>query len=129
VVLFVLALLAIVGVAFGAVGWYANRTYYVAFDDKNQVAIFQGRPGGVLWMKPKVDETFTDLTRDELTGVQIDRIEGEPSIANKREADRAVEQIRFEVDTEQAETTTTTTTTTTTLPGGFVPPTTPTSPP
>jgi len=123
VVLFLVALVAIVAVAVGAIGWYANSTYYVAFDDKNQVAVFQGRPGGVLWLKPKVDETFTDLTRDELTGVQIDRIEGEPSFASKREADRAVEQIRFEVETEQAETTTTTTTTTTTsLPGGFVPP-------
>ena len=131
VVLFIVALVAIVAVAIGAIGWYANSTYYVAFDDKNQVAIFQGRPGGVLWMKPKVDETFTDLTRDELTGVQIDRIEGEPSFADKREADRAVEQIRFEVDTEQAETTTTTTTstTTTTLPGGFIPPSPTTGPP
>jgi protein phosphatase len=131
VVLFLIALIAIVGVAFGAVGWYANRTYYVAFDDKNQVAIFQGRPGGILWVEPKVDQTFTDVTRDELTGVQIDRVEGEPSFTSRREADRFVEQIRFEVDTEQTESTTTTTTTTTStsLPGGFPPTSTTTSPP
>jgi protein phosphatase len=122
VVLFVLALLAIIGVAVGSVGWYANRSYYVAFNDKNQVAIFQGRPGGVLWVDPRVEQTFTDLTRDQLTGVQVDRLEDQPSFTSKRDATRAVETLRFEVDSEQDRTTTTTTTTTSTLPTTLTPP-------
>ena len=39
-------------VAFGAVVWIGRRTYYVAFDDANQVVIYRGRPGGVLWIDP-----------------------------------------------------------------------------
>ena len=34
-----------------AIGWYARSTYYVGFDG-DQVAIYKGRPGGVLWFEP-----------------------------------------------------------------------------
>ena len=61
VVTFVLALLVIVGVAFGAVSWAAKRTYYVGFAG-NDVAVYQGRPGGLLGIDPELEDRL-DLER------------------------------------------------------------------
>ena len=52
VVLFVVAVAAVIGVVFGAVNYYGRHTYYVGFD-QNEVVIFKGRPGGVLWIHPR----------------------------------------------------------------------------
>lgn len=111
VVLFLLALLAVFGVAFGAVGWYANRTYYMAFAGSDEVAIFRGRPGGVLWFDPMVEQSFAGLTRNDLTPAEVARVEGENSFSNRSDAERAVDTLRFEVDERTAATTTTTTST------------------
>ena len=45
----------ILGGAAGAVGYYARNTYYVGFQG-DSVVIFKGKPGGVLWIKPTVEE-------------------------------------------------------------------------
>ena len=59
--LFAIPILLIVGVAIGAIGWYAQHSYFVAFDSKHQVVIYQGRPGGLLFWDPKpVRETRVD---------------------------------------------------------------------
>ena len=39
--------LAVLGISAGSVGWYARRAYYVSLAG-NQVAIYKGRPGGIL---------------------------------------------------------------------------------
>ncbi len=52
---FVLVLLLVLGAAAGAVGWYARRTYFVGFRD-GEVAILKGRPGGLLWFGPTVEQ-------------------------------------------------------------------------
>jgi PPM family protein phosphatase len=52
-VLFVMALIATLVVAGGFVDWYVKASYYVGFHDRS-VAIYEGRPGGFLWFKPKV---------------------------------------------------------------------------
>lgn len=56
VALFVILVLAVLGVAAAAVGYYARNTYYVGVRN-GQVTIFKGRPGGVLWFDPTVAET------------------------------------------------------------------------
>ena len=47
------------------VGVYARSGYFIGFDNNDNVAIYRGRPGGVLWFKPTID-TQTDLTGSEL---------------------------------------------------------------
>jgi protein phosphatase len=53
VVLFLVVLAALVAGIVYAIVYFANNTYYVGVQD-GQVAIFQGRPGGILWLKPTV---------------------------------------------------------------------------
>ncbi len=62
VVLFLFALLAVIGLTGVLITSYATHSYYVGLDGKN-VAIYRGRPGGVFWIHPKLVER-TDLTLD-----------------------------------------------------------------
>ena len=57
--------LAILGIAYWAVSWYASSNYYVDATDGN-VVIYQGTPGGFLTWDPEVVEV-TDLTVSELS--------------------------------------------------------------
>jgi protein phosphatase len=54
---FLIALFAIVGVAFGAIVFYARHSWYVDLADDSTAVIYQGRAGGVLWFEP------TEVTR------------------------------------------------------------------
>ena len=56
--LFVVLLGVVVGAGATAVGWYARHTYYVGIDRGN-IAIFKGRPGGLLWFEPTLDQRTT----------------------------------------------------------------------
>jgi len=56
VVLFVGSLLVLGAFVFGFVWWTGTHTYYVGVDG-SQVVIFQGKPGGLLWIDPKLAET------------------------------------------------------------------------
>ncbi len=66
--LFAVPILLIFAVAVGAIGWYARNSYFIAFDAKGQVAIYQGRPGGILFWDPKL-ETTTAARSKNLTAV------------------------------------------------------------
>ncbi len=57
VVGFVVALSLVLGGAVASVAWYARSAYFVTIMH-GHIAIFQGRPGGVLWFQP----TLTHLT-------------------------------------------------------------------
>jgi protein phosphatase len=61
---FVLALLLVLGGAAAAIGVYARGSYYVGLDN-SRVAVFQGRPGGLLWFKPTVKQR-TDLAEADV---------------------------------------------------------------
>jgi protein phosphatase len=104
VVAFLVVLAAVIGGAFAAVVWYATSYYYVGFDDTGAVTVYQGHPGGVLWIDPKVVERHPDLTEDNLRQDARDRVEGQAEQTSRSKADRFVENLS------------TTTTTTTTLP-------------
>ena len=54
---FVVALSLVLGGAVASVAWYARSAYFVTIMH-GHIAIFQGRPGGVLWFQP----TLTHLT-------------------------------------------------------------------
>lgn len=85
VALFVLVLLGILGAAVAAVGFYARGSYYVGLSGE-QVVIYKGRPGGLLWFDPTVEER-TDLVVDQLRGSQEQALRDgkeEPSLEDAR---------------------------------------------
>jgi protein phosphatase len=82
---FTLVLLLIVAGAFGAITWYARSTYYVGIDG-DRVAIFKGRPDGLLWFDPTLEQR-TDLPIDAVPPArkaQLEHGKEEPSLAAAR---------------------------------------------
>ncbi|MGH9206335.1 MAG: Stp1/IreP family PP2C-type Ser/Thr phosphatase [Acidimicrobiales bacterium] len=82
VVAFLLLLLVVLAGVVTAVGWFATRSYYVGIDG-NQLAIYQGRPGGFLWFQPHVS-VFTGVTTSEVLPSRLDDLRNgmeEPSVA------------------------------------------------
>jgi serine/threonine protein phosphatase PrpC len=105
IALFVVGLIVVVGATLVAVGAYARSGYYVDFDDDDEVVVvYRGRPGGVWWFDPTTLE-ITDLRRDELGPVDIERIAAQPTFGARRDVTLYLTTV-----------TTTTTTTTTTIP-------------
>ncbi|MDQ6799029.1 MAG: Stp1/IreP family PP2C-type Ser/Thr phosphatase [Actinomycetota bacterium] len=94
VVAFLVTLAAVLGVGIVAIGWYARNTYYVGLDG-DRVAIFKGRPGGLLWFDPTLQERKPLTTRDVLQSRLPDLRAGreEPT---KAAADRYVNNLRQE---------------------------------
>ena len=118
VALFVLAILAVVGTAVYAMAWYARGAYYVGLDSE-QVAIFRGRPGGLLWFDPTLVERKQQPLGSELLPAQRTALEAGHEVSSKAAADRYVNNLRQEVEARRASTTTTTLvspTTSTTVP-------------
>ena len=52
---FLAVLLMILGGIAAAVWWFGERSYFVGLQG-NQVAIFKGRPGGLLWIQPSLNQ-------------------------------------------------------------------------
>jgi PPM family protein phosphatase len=117
--LFLLVLVAILVAAGGSVWWYGRNTYYVGLDG-DRVAIFKGRPGGVLWLDPTLEQRTT-LRLDEVPPARRADVRSGREEATLEDARRYVANLR-----EQAEELNppTTTTTSTTIVGYFPPPTT-----
>jgi hypothetical protein len=114
VVAFVVALLVVVGVVLGAIVWTGNNTYYVGFDGKN-VAIYQGKPGGVLWIEPTLVET-TDITSSELPEDVRAAVAANKEFGSAGAATRFVVTLQAIVEDQADSTSTTTASTTTTRP-------------
>jgi PPM family protein phosphatase len=107
-----------VGTAVYAMAWYARGAYYVGLDQE-QVAIFRGRPGGMLWFDPTLVERKQQPAGSELLPAQRTELEAGHEVSSKAAADRYVNNLRQEVEARRATTTTTTlvpTTTSTSLP-------------
>ena len=118
VAVFLFAIVAVVGTAVYAMAWYARGAYYVGLDNE-QVAIFRGRPGGMLWFDPTLVERKQQPPGAELLPAQRTELEAGHEVSSKAAADRYVNNLRQEVEARRAPTTTTT----------LVPPTTTTSVP
>ncbi|MDQ4088694.1 MAG: hypothetical protein M3163_00065, partial [Actinomycetota bacterium] len=115
VFVFVVALLAILGSAVYAVAWYARGAYFVGIDSE-QVAIFRGRPGGLLWFDPTLVERKQQPTGAELLPAQRIELESGHEVSSKAAADRYVNNLRQEVEARRAPPTTTSTTVPVTIP-------------
>lgn len=116
VLAFLLLLLLIGGVVVGAIGWSAQRSYFVAFEG-DRVTIFKGKPGGVLFFDPEVHRRTT-LTRDDVLPLYLDDVEGSKEFSSSDAANRYVSRLTQAAEEAEAQSTTTTAATTTTKAGG-----------
>lgn len=91
VAIFGLLFLAVLGAAAGAVGWQARRTYYVGFRG-DDVAVFRGKPGGLLWFDPTFEEG-TDLSRDDVPAASLRDVEAGKEVATLDAARRYVDNL------------------------------------
>jgi protein phosphatase len=85
VVLFLGSLLVLGAFVFGFVWWTGTHTYYVGVDGE-QVVIYQGRPGGLLWIDPQIAET-TELRVDDVPAASraaVDAGVEEPTLSAAR---------------------------------------------
>ncbi|MGH9110812.1 MAG: hypothetical protein ACRDZN_00690, partial [Acidimicrobiales bacterium] len=117
VVLFTLIVVGLVGGAFATIQWYGRSTYFVGFDG-DRVAIYKGRPGGLLWIDPKLEE-IADLERDRVPADAVDDIDAGKEQASLGDANSYVARLQEradELDPETPATTSTTSTTSTTQP-------------
>jgi PPM family protein phosphatase len=96
VLLWILPVLAVLALAFGALAWYARRTYFVGVD-KSQVTVFKGRPGGVLGWDPTVDKRF-DLETSQLTDSELDDVKAHKSFSSRDGADDYVRRLQRTVE-------------------------------
>ncbi len=101
VFVFLFAVLAVLGAAVWAVAWYARGAYFVGIDSE-QVAIFRGRPGGLLWFDPTVVERKQQPTGAELLPAQRIELDAGHVVPSKAAADRYVNNLRQEVEARRA---------------------------
>jgi protein phosphatase len=117
VFVFILAVVVVIAAALAAVGWYARHTYFVGLDH-GQVAIFKGRPGGLLWFNPTLDRR-TSMAESEVPAARLPDVKAGQEEATRAEAQRYVNALRQEAAAQ----------TTTTVPPTAPAPTTPAPPP
>jgi protein phosphatase len=108
VALFTLLVLGVLGGAVGTVFWYGRNAYYVGLDG-DRVAIFRGRPGGLLWIEPELVER-TDLRLSDIQAPYDRDIENDKELATRQEADEYLDNVRREGTTTTAGSTSTTST-------------------
>jgi len=82
VVGFLLLLALVLGGGVAGIVWYARDSYFVGLEG-NRIVIFQGRPGGVLWLEPTVSEVTAYDTSQVLPARLQDLRDGqqEPTLA------------------------------------------------
>lgn len=118
VVGFFVLLLAVLAAGVLAVWWYANNSYYVGLAN-NQVVIYQGRMGGLLWFKPHVVER-TSLAAGQVPADRISDVRAgmnEPSLTAARRYISNLEAERQALSGSASQATTTTTAPATTTSG------------
>jgi len=118
-IVFAIALVAILGTAFGAIQAYGRAGYYVTFR-QDRVTLYRGRPEGLLWVKPYARATYPSLRREQLTADWQTRIDGKITFTSRTAADRWFQLLSANPDavpslSTATSTTTGATTTTTTL--------------
>ena len=119
---FAALLVAICLVAVLAVAWYARSAYFVGLDGE-RVAIYRGRPGGLLWFEPTLQER-KPLTAADVLPSRLNDLRAGKEEPTKADADRYVNNLRQEAAAARTAATPPTTTPPTTTP----PPPTPSPP-
>ncbi|MFM8862931.1 MAG: Stp1/IreP family PP2C-type Ser/Thr phosphatase [Acidimicrobiia bacterium] len=109
---FVGAVALVVLIALGFVWWTGTKTWFVGVNGE-QVAIFHGKPGGVLWIQPTVAED-TELTVGDVPAARLLDVQNgveQPSLSSARAfVERLIEQRRSQGTTATSTTSTSTTT-------------------
>jgi len=106
VLAFSLLVIAVFGAIVLSVAWYARSAYFVGLEGE-RVAIYRGRPGGLLWFDPTLQER-KPLTLDDVLPVHHSELRAGKEQASKAAADRYVNRLRQEFDERRAASTTTT---------------------
>ena len=127
VVGFIVLLAALVAGAFAAIGFYARGSYFVAVA-ADQLTIYKGRPGGLLWFQPTLVER-TNVTTSAVLPSRISDLQRGQQEATVADARRYVDNLKAEGQAHGIGSTTTTsaaatTTTTAAAPGASSPETT-----
>ena len=107
-VLFWSALVAIVFSAITVIGVYGRSGYFIGFDSNDQVAIYRGRVGGILWFQPTI-ETQTSMSGEELPEDILRDVALNRDFSSSSQASKYLALIRIAI----IDATTTTSTTTT----------------
>jgi protein phosphatase len=108
VALFWSALIAIIFGVITTVGVYARSGYYVGFNDEDNVVVYRGRVGGMLWFQPTVD-TETKLNGDDLPdNVRLD-VSMNKSFTSSGLAAKYLMLVQVAIDNSTSTTTTSTT--------------------
>lgn len=90
---FLVAFVAVLGVVAASVAWYARSAYFVSLTDADEVAVYQGRPGGFLWFEPTlVERAGLDLA--EVLPAKHDELRAGKEEPSRADADRYVENLR-----------------------------------
>lgn len=105
VLLFTLLLLGVLGGAVATIQWYGTSTYFVAFDG-DEVAIYQGRPGGLLWIDPELEEP-TGIVRQDVPARYADDLDAGHEHSSLADARQFVDNIERDISERAAATTTT----------------------
>jgi hypothetical protein len=113
--LLLLGVAAVLILGFAILAAWARSGYYVAFDDDDTVAIYQGRHDGFLWFEP-TRERPGPFTREQLDEQSISLVEQEIGFESEADAARFIATSLSATTTTTSTTTTTTTTSTTTIP-------------
>jgi PPM family protein phosphatase len=133
VAVFVILVAGLLAGTAGTVIWFDQTSYFVGLHGSS-VAIYEGRPGGMLWFKPQLIET-SQITTSELLATTIVTLRGGIAESSLTACEQLAARLKDEKAKAFAATTTTSTTTTstssTTTTSTFPPPTfpPPTAPP
>ena len=111
---FVLAVLLIIGGAFGIVLYTAGQGWFVG-DDDGTVAVYRGQPDGFLWIQPQVEQSSGVVLVDLSPKDQRDVREGQ-RFTSRADAERYITNLLDRTTTTTTTTTTTHDSTTTTAP-------------
>ena len=94
------AVLVLLTVSVGALGWYARGGYFVGFDgngDDATLVVFKGRPQRILWFSPTV-HFDAQVVRADVFPALADDIDDNPTYSSPARAKAYVESIRNVVE-------------------------------
>lgn len=109
--LWVIPVLVIIGIAIGAIAWYARNNYYVTANH-GRVTVYKGVPGGLLWFSPTIERRTRDRVAD-LVPADALAVRDEHTFSSLGDANAYVRRIVARGDNATTTTTSTTSTTST----------------
>lgn len=95
VMVFGLVFVLIIAAALGTIIYTGTNTYYVGFQD-DLVVIYQGKPGGVLWLEPQLQER-TPIRREDVPPALVGEIEEGKEQSTLEDARRYVANIEDQI--------------------------------